>query len=48
MLINEKIDLEMATGRYVQRLGNNHENLQQFKSLIEKLNQYYCEFKRDK
>lgn len=48
MLINEKIDLEMATGRYVQRLGNNHENLQQFKSLIEKLNQYYREFIRDK
>ncbi|MDG9949560.1 hypothetical protein N7574_09495 [Acinetobacter ursingii] len=48
MLINEKIDLEMATGRYIQRLGNNHENLQQFKSLIEKLNQYYREFKRDK
>lgn len=48
MLINEKIDLEMATGSYVQRLGNNHKNLQQFKSLIEKLNQYYREFKRDK
>ena len=48
ILINEKIDLEMATGRYIQRLGNNHENLQQFKSLIEKLNQYYREFKRDK
>ncbi len=48
MLINEKIDLEMATGRYVQRLENNHENLQQFKSLIEKLNQYYREFIRDK
>jgi hypothetical protein len=32
MLINEKIDLEMATGRYIQRLGNNHENLQQFKA----------------
>ncbi|WP_130804735.1 hypothetical protein [Acinetobacter ihumii] len=48
MLINEKIDLEIATGRYVARLGNNQQNLQQFKHLIEKLNQYYREFKRAK
>ena len=48
ILINEKIDLEIATGNYVQRLNNNEENLKQFKSLIEKLNQYYRMFKRDK
>ena len=48
MLINEKIDLEVATGRYVARLGNNEDNLKQFKILIEKLNLYYREFKRDK
>lgn len=48
MLINEKIDLEIATGNYVKRLDNNEENLKQFKHLIEKLNQYYRMFKRDK
>ncbi|WP_151982148.1 hypothetical protein [Acinetobacter guerrae] len=47
MLINEKIDLEIATGHYVARLGNKQENLEQFKGLIEKLNQYYRTFKRD-
>lgn len=48
MLINEKIDLEIATGNYLKRLNNNEENLKQFKHLIEKLNQYYRMFKRDK
>ena len=47
MLINEKIDLEIATGHYVARLGNKQENLEQFRGLIEKLNQYYRTFKRD-
>ncbi|MBJ9984353.1 hypothetical protein IAE19_02720 [Acinetobacter sp. S40] len=47
ILINEKVDLEIATGRYVTRLNNNEENLNQFKILIEKLNQYYRKFKRD-
>lgn len=48
ILINEKIDLEIATKRYVTRLGNNEENLVQFKARIEKLNQYYRKYKRDK
>lgn len=48
MMINEKIDLEIATGNYVARLGNTEENLIQFKHIIQKLNQYYRDFKRDK
>ncbi len=48
ILINEKIDLEITSGRYVTRLGNNQENLIQFKNIIQKLNDYYREFKRDK
>ena len=48
MIINEKIDLEIATGNYVARLGNNEENLLQFKRIIQHLNQYYRDFKREK
>lgn len=48
IVINEKIDLEIATGNYVQRLQNNENNLREFKAIIEKLNHYYREFKRDK
>ena len=48
ILINEKIDLEMASERYVARLGNTEENLKQFKTIIQKLNDYYKEFKREK
>ena len=46
--MNEKIDLEIASGRYVARLGNTQENLLEFKEIIRKLNDYYREFKRDK
>lgn len=48
ILINEKIDLEIASERYVVRLGNTEENLKQFKTIIQKLNDYYKEFKRAK
>ena len=48
ILINEKIDLEIASGQYVARLGNTEENLKQFKEIIRKLNAYYKEFKREK
>nr|WP_174505804.1 hypothetical protein [Acinetobacter sp. Marseille-Q1620] len=48
ILINEKIDLEIASGRYVEYLGNNQENLQQLKEIIEKLNDYYRNFLRNK
>lgn len=48
MLINEKIDLEIASGRYVARLGNTEENLKQLKAIIQKLNDYYKAFKREK
>ena len=48
ILINEKNDLEIASGRYVERLGNTEENLKQFKQIIQKLNDYYKTFKREK
>ncbi|WP_089605024.1 hypothetical protein [Acinetobacter piscicola] len=48
ILINEKIDLEIASSRYVARLGNTEENLMQLKVIIQKLNDYYKEFKRDR
>ena len=48
MIINEKIDLEIATGKFVERLGNTEENLKQFKTIVQKLNQYYRDFKREK
>ena len=48
ILIHEKIDLEIASGRFVARLGNNEENLKQLKVIIQKLNDYYKEFKRDR
>ncbi|NHB57406.1 hypothetical protein [Acinetobacter shaoyimingii] len=47
MIINEKIDLEIANQRFVARLGNTEENLQQFKAIVKKLNQYYRQFIRD-
>lgn len=47
ILINEKIDLEIASQRFVTRLGNNEENLLALKSAILKLNHYYRMFLRD-
>jgi hypothetical protein len=46
--INEKIDLEIATQRYVERLGNTEQKLLELKSIIQILNQYYVLFLRDK
>ena len=48
MLINEKIDLEIAQQRFVVRLGNTEENLVQFKQIVQKLNDYYRNFIREK
>ena len=48
MLINEKIDLEIANERFVVRLGNNLENLTELKRMIKLLNDYYYQFIRDK
>lgn len=48
MLINEKIDLEIANRRFVVRLGNNIENLTELKRIIKLLNDYYYQFVRDK
>ncbi|MFL9505348.1 hypothetical protein ACKER8_06970 [Acinetobacter baumannii] len=46
--INEKIDLEIATQRYVERLGNTQEKLLELKAIIQVLNQYYVMFLRGK
>lgn len=48
ILINEKIDLEIANQRFVARLGNTEENLLQLKQIIKKLNDYYRNFLREK
>lgn len=48
ILINEKIDLEIANQRFVARLGNTEENLLQLKGYIQLLNDYYRQFLRDK
>ncbi|RZJ22006.1 MAG: hypothetical protein EON51_08915 [Acinetobacter sp.] len=48
IIINEKIDLEIANQRFVTRLGNNEKNLLQLKQVIKKLNDYYRNFKREK
>lgn len=44
--INEKIDLEIHSQRFVERLGNSEENLKQLKQAIKVLNDYYVKFKR--
>lgn len=48
MIINEKIDLEIANQRFVVRLGNTEENLLHLKRIIQKLNSYYRNFLREK
>ncbi|MGY5394246.1 hypothetical protein [Acinetobacter sp. NigerLNRRAM0016] len=48
MLINEKIDLEIAQQKFVASLGNTEENLVQFKRIVQKLNDYYRNFIREK
>ena len=48
MIINVKIDLEIANQRFVARLGNTEENLLQLKQIIQKLNEYYRQFLREK
>ncbi|ENW05374.1 hypothetical protein [Acinetobacter beijerinckii] len=44
--INEKIDLEIHSQRFVERLGNTEENLKQLQQAIKVLNDYYVKFKR--
>ncbi|RKG34062.1 hypothetical protein [Acinetobacter tianfuensis] len=46
MIINEKIDLEIANQRYAAHLGNTEENLLAFKQIVKLLNDYYRNFKR--
>lgn len=48
MIINEKIDLEIANGRFAAHLGNTAENLTELKQLIKILTDYYRGFLRDK
>lgn len=44
--INEKIDLEIHSQRFVERLGNTEENLKELKQIIKVLNDYYVKFQR--
>ncbi|UTO18308.1 hypothetical protein NGC85_10120 [Acinetobacter sp. Z1] len=46
--INEKIDLEIHSQRFVERLGNTEENLKELKQAIKVLNDYYVNFQRAK
>ena len=46
--INEKIDLEIATQRYVARLKILKKSYFNLKAIIQILNQYYVLFLRDK
>lgn len=48
MLINEKVDLEIAQQKFVARLENTEEKLIQFKRIVQKLNDYYRNFIREK
>ena len=48
MLINEKIDLEIAQQRYQQAVGNNEENLRHMQSILQRLGEYYRQFLREK
>lgn len=41
--INEKIDLEIATQRYVERLGNTQEKLLELKAIIQVLKPILCD-----
>ena len=48
MLINEKIDLEIAHQRFNVRLGNTEENLRHFQTILQRLGEYYRQFEREK
>lgn len=46
MIIHEKIDLELASQRFVTRLGHTEERLKEIKHAVHILEQYYRQFKR--
>lgn len=48
MLMNEKIDLEIAQQSFNARLANNEENLRHFQTILQRLGEYYREFVREK
>lgn len=48
MMINEKIDLEIATQRFALNLDNNEQNLREFQQIVKTLNDYYRQFIRAK
>lgn len=48
IIINEKIDLEIANQNFLLRLGNTEENLLEFKQIVKILNDYYRQFLREK
>ena len=47
MIINEKIDLEIASQRFAAHVGNSEENLLEFKRIVKILNDYYRNFMRE-
>ena len=48
MLMNEKIDLEIANQQFNIRVGNTEENLRHFQSILARLGDYYRQFVREK
>ncbi len=48
MIINEKIDLEIASQRFAVHVGNSEENLLEFKRIVKILNDYYRNFMRER
>ncbi len=48
MIINEKIDLEIASQRFAAHVGNSEENLLEFKRIVKILNDYYRNFMRER
>lgn len=48
IIINEKIDLDIANQRFLAHLGNTEENLLEFKQIVKKLSDYYRTFLRER
>lgn len=48
IIINEKIDLDIANQRFISHLGNTEENLLEFKNLTKILTDYYRNFMRSR
>ncbi|WP_374665693.1 hypothetical protein [Acinetobacter sp.] len=48
MIMNEKIDLEIANQRFAAHVGNTEENLLQLKRFLKILTEYYRQFMRER